>query len=122
MSKGIIISLVLIIGLSIGGFVPYATEKWYEITQAKIAEGSSTPEAITAAKVLSEESYHFGLENGILSVIEGMPGANGKVIVTGLDVNNWPKEILGIATQVEFYSLDEVQSFIDSVNEPLMIE
>ena len=67
-------------------------------------------------------TYHFGLEHGNLSVIEGAPGVSGRVIVTGLNVQAWPKEMLDIAPKVEFYSLDEVQSFIDTVNEPLWRE
>ncbi|MBP1759315.1 MAG: hypothetical protein H6Q63_232, partial [Firmicutes bacterium] len=59
---------------------------------------------------------------GVLSVIEGKPGVSGKVIVTGLSVESWPKEILEMAPKVEFYSLDEVQSFIDTAQESLWLE
>jgi hypothetical protein len=67
-------------------------------------------------------SYHFGFEQGVLSVIEGPPGTSGRVVLTGLNVKSWPKEMLDIAPKVEFYSLDEVQSFIDTVNEPMWSE
>ena len=71
---------------------------------------------------MAKVTYHFGLEQGVLSVIEETPGASGRIIVTGLNVQAWPKEMLDIAPKVEFYSLDEVQSFIDTVNEPLWQE
>jgi len=62
MSRYIVMSFVLIIGLGIGSIVPVATSWWYDINH------------------------------------------------------------VGIAPKVEFYSLDEVQSFIDTVSESLWLE
>ncbi|ODA41787.1 hypothetical protein [Desulfosporosinus sp. BG] len=127
MSRCIVMSLVLIIGLGIGSIVPTAMSWWDNINRADSAFNSisseTTPSLDTLANGASPSvTYHFGLEDGVLSVIEGTPGVNGRVIVTGLNVQAWPKEMLDIAPKVEFYSLDEVQSFIDTVNEPLWQE
>jgi len=119
MSRYILISLVLIIGLGIGTIVPAATSWWYDTNHTGIAVNSINADtASTTIDVLAKVTYHFGIEKGVLSVIEGVPGTSGKVIATGLNVQAWPKEMLDIAPKVEFYSLDEVQSFIDTVVEP----
>ncbi len=120
MSRLKLINLVLVIGLGIGILVPVATSWWYDRDRAGIALNALQAE--TAATTQAAKTYHFGLEQGVLSVIEGKPGASGQVIITGLDVEAWPKEMLEMAPKVEFYSLDEVQSFIDTVNEPLWRE
>ena len=122
MSRYIVMSLVLIIGLGIGSIIPAATSWWYDINRAGIALNSSNAETASTNDALAKVTYHFGIEQGVLSVIEGTPGASGRVIVTGLNVQAWPKEMLDMAPKVEFYSLDEVQSFIDTVNEPLWRE
>ncbi len=122
MSRRIIISLVLIIGLGIGSIVPAATSWWYNVNHVGIALNPISAETALTKDASANTTYHFRLEQGLLSVIEGTPGASGKVIVTGLNVQAWPKEMLAIAPKVEFYSLDEVQSFIDTVNEPLWRE
>ncbi|MHB8076213.1 hypothetical protein [Desulfosporosinus fructosivorans] len=122
MSRYIIISLVLIIGLGVGGIVPVVTSWWYDIGRNSISLNSSNAEAASTDDVLVNATYHFGIEQGVLSVIEGAPGASGRAIVTGLNVQTWPKEMVDIAPKVEFYSLDEVQSFIDTVNETLWLE
>jgi len=122
MSSRIVMSIVLIIGLGIGSIVPAATSWWYDNNRAGIALNSINAEAASTNDALANVTYHFGLEQGLLSVIEGTPGATGRVIVTGLNVQAWPKEMLDMAPKVEFYSLDEVQSFIDTINEPLWRE
>ncbi|TGE37886.1 hypothetical protein E4K67_14390 [Desulfosporosinus fructosivorans] len=122
MSRYIIISLVLIIGLGVGSIVPVVTSWWYDLGRNSISLNSSTAEAVSTEDVWVNPTYHFGIEQGVLSVIEGAPGASGKAIVTGLNVQTWPKEMVDIAPKVEFYSLDEVQSFIDTVNETLWLE
>jgi len=122
MSKYIVMSLILIIGLGIGSTVPTAMSWWHNQNHVNSTLSSINPEPASATEVAAKVSYHFGLEQGVLSVIEGAPGASGRVILTGLNVQTWPKEMLAIAPQVEFYSLDEVQSFIDTVNEPLWRE
>lgn len=117
MSRWKVISIVLILGLGIGTLVPTATAWWYNKNYADLA-AESVPTSETSEKKI----YHFGLEQGILSVIEGKPGTSGSIIVTGLSVKSWPDEILQMAPNVEFHSLDEVQSFIDTVNEPMWQE
>jgi len=115
--------MVLIIGLGIGCLVPAATLWWSTHHLGSSALNTLNPESIAAIDSDSEsESYHFGLEQGVLSVIEGKPGESGNVIVTGLNVKAWPKEILDLAPTVEFYSLDEVQSFIDTAQEFPVLE
>ena len=122
MSRYIVMSLILIIGLGIGSIIPAATSWWYDINRAGIALNYSNAETTSTNVALAKVTYHFGIEQGVLSVIEGTLGARGRVIVTGLNVQAWPKEMLDMAPKVEFYSLDEVQSFINTVNEPLWRE
>ena len=122
MSRYIVMSLVLIIGLGIGSIVPAATSWWYSISRTGIASNSLNAETALTNEAKANVKYHFEIEQGVLSVIEETPGASGRVIVTGLNVQAWPKEMLDMAPKVEFYSLDEVQSFIDTVNEPLWRE
>lgn len=122
MSRYMVISLVLIIGLGVGSIVPVVTSWWYDMSRDSISWNSSNAETVSTDDALAAVTYHFGIEQGVLSVIEGAPGANGKAIVTGLNVLTWPKEMVEIAPKVEFYSLDEVQSFIDTVHESLWLE
>jgi len=122
MSRLKLINLVLVIGLGIGVLVPFATSWWYDRERAAIALNVLQTETAVTNQATANVTYHFGLEQGVLSVIEGDPGVSGKVIVTGLGVEDWPKEMLEMAPKVVFYSLDEVQSFIDTVNEPLWRE
>lgn len=122
MSRWRVISIVLILGLGIGCIVPAATFWWADKDRAYSASNELDSQAVSSAEVSAKESYHFGLEQGVLSVIEGKPGVKGNVILTGLNVESWPKEIQEMAHKVEFYSLDEVQSFIDSATESLWLE
>jgi len=115
-------SLVLIIGLGIGSFVPVATSWWYNMNHAGISLNSINAETVSTKDAIANVTYHFGIEQGVLSVIEGAKGVSGRVVVTGLNVQAWPKEMLDMAPKVEFHSLDEVQSFLDTVNEPLWRE
>lgn len=122
MSRWKLISLVLFIGLGIGCIVPALTLWWAHNDQAHSALNTFNSEQIFSSEPSVRESYHFGLEQGVLSVIEGPPGEDGNVVVSGLSVESWPKEILEMAHKVEFYSLDEVQSFIDTASESLWLE
>ncbi|AFM42378.1 hypothetical protein Desaci_3490 [Desulfosporosinus acidiphilus SJ4] len=116
MSRWKTMSLVLILGLAIGGIVPFATSWLYD---KKFASNKSYLKDSTSVSTsaLGEGEYHFSLTNDVLTVLEGKPGTKGKVIITGLDVKTWPKAMLDMAPTVEFHSLDEVQSFIDTANE-----
>lgn len=122
MSRWKVMCLILVLGLGIGSMVPAATAWWYaekpvgstlNVTKAEpaLAKESSSPSP--------KKVYHFEIEHGMLSVVEGRLGAREKVIATGIAVQSWPKGILDMAAKVEFYSLDEVQSFFDTINEPL---
>lgn len=122
MSRWKVICIVLILGLGIGCGVPAATFWLENKDRAVSASNGLDSGTLASSEVLPRESYHFGLEQGVLSVIEGKPGENGNVIVGGLSVESWPKEILDMANKVEFYSLDEVQSFIDTATESLWLE
>jgi len=114
--------MVLIIGLGIGCIVPAATLWWSNKERAEFALNTLNSENVLATEASEKESYHFGFEQGVLSVIEGKPGVKGNVIVTGLSVESWPREILDMAPKVEFYSLDEVQSFIDTAQESTLLK
>ena len=118
MPKYLVMSLVVILGLAIGGIVPVATSWWYNVNHPLSAVNTMNAEPVATNDVLPMVTYHFGIEQGILSVIEGTPGTSGRVVSTGLNVQAWSKEMLEIAPKVEFYSLDEVQSFIDTAIEP----
>ncbi len=118
MSRWKVVSIVLCLGLGIGCIVPTVTAWWYDknYTESTLKDLDGESKLIKEAPV--KDIYHFNLEQGILSVIKGELGTSGKVIVTGLNVEAWPNEILQMAPKVEFYSLDEVQSFIDTASEP----
>ncbi|MHB8126296.1 MAG: hypothetical protein ACYDEJ_11780 [Desulfitobacteriaceae bacterium] len=103
--------VALCIGASIGVSVPFVTG-WF-IT----SELLPTPARITATSVKQAPNYHFVLNDKLLSIVEGKPGEMGNVILSGLDVQVWPVELLEMAPKVVFYSLDEVQSFIDTASE-----
>jgi hypothetical protein len=122
MSSRIVMSIVLLIGVGIGSIVPVATDWWYDLSRTSNALNSSNAEPSSTEDTLVKVIYRFGIEQGVLSVLEGTPEASGRVIVSGLNVQSWPKEMLDIAPMVEFYSIDEVQSFIDTVNEDLWLE
>ena len=122
MSRWKIMSMVLVLGLGIGGIVPAATSWWAAKKTVSSTLNVTKAEAALANEASAKGCYHFKMEQGVLSVVEGNLGSNGKVIATGLKVQSWPKGILEMVSKVEFNSLDEVQSFIDTVNEPLLQE
>jgi hypothetical protein len=121
MSRRKIIGLVLVLGIGIGTLVPIGMYLWYGNDKIENKISLDAAESVSANSP-ERKVYHFRLDQEVLSVLEGKPGTSGKVIVAGLNVHNWPKDILELAPKVEFYSLDEVQSFIDTVNEPLWQE
>jgi len=121
MSSRIVMSLVLIFGIGIGSIIPAATAWWFDNNHASIALDSVNAETATTSDVLTKVTYHFEVEPGVLSVVEGTRGAGGRVI-TRLNIQTWSKEMLDMAPKIELYSLDEVQSFIDTVNETLWLE
>ncbi|AET66596.1 hypothetical protein Desor_0920 [Desulfosporosinus orientis DSM 765] len=126
MSRWKVVSIVLILGLGIGCLVPAATFWWANKAQAHSSLNTLDLETyskkVSSTEPITKQIYHFGLDGGVLSVIEGKPGEKGNVVVSGLSVESWPKEIMDMALKVEFYSLDEVQSFIDTATESLWLE
>lgn len=120
------IVLILIIGMGIGGLTP-----WF-LQTLPISGAAGEKQALSAAQdsntqtasqiSSSANNYYCKIEQGILSVFQGVPIQNGSRILTGLDVSKWPPEMLTMAEQIEFHSLDEVQSFIDSMSEELWLE
>ena len=108
--------MALSIGAAIGVSVPFATN-WLTASDRLQA-----PVKITSTSVEQAPNYHFEFNDKLLSVVEGKPGEKGNVILSGLDVKVWPVDLLEMAPKVVFYSLDEVQSFIDTVSERLTDE
>lgn len=104
------IALILAIG-TLGYFTPLLVRSGV----TAINHIASADEQITAEPV--GQKYHFVLEDGSLSVVQGESGIDGPVMMQGLDTHNWNPEIMEMAQKAEFSSLDEVQSFIDSVEE-----
>ncbi|MFZ3102016.1 MAG: hypothetical protein WA131_00745 [Desulfitobacteriaceae bacterium] len=105
------------IGVSIGLSVPFFTG-WLTTEFGHV----QTPTNLTATAVIEVPNYHFVVNGGLISVVEGKPGEKGNVILSGLDVKVWPIDLLEMAPKVVFNSLDEVQSFIDTVSEQLWNE
>ena len=114
----LVMSLVVIIGLGIGSLVPVATSWWYTMNHPPSEVNTMNSAPVSTKDTSVKVSYHFEIEQGLLSVIEGTPGTSGRAVSTGLNVQSWSKEMLDMASKVEFYSLDEVQSFIDTALEP----
>lgn len=112
--KQLLVAITL--GSVIGLIVPFATDL------LTTSERLRTPVTITTAPVEQAPNYHFTFHDKLLSVVEGKPGENGGVILSGLDVKGWPLDYLNMAPKVVFNSLDEVQSFIDTVSESLWLE
>ena len=108
--------VAIAIGTAIGVTVPFATN-WLTTL-----ERLRTPVTLTTAAVEQAPNYHFTFHDQLLSVVEGKLGEDGRVILSGLDVKGWPIDFLNMAPQVVFNSLDEVQSFIDTVSESLWNE
>ena len=119
-----VIGLVLAVGISIGIFVPYAAALFGDHVRQKNTVSAADRAAIVSLnqevrQIAAQTTYHFKLDQGMLSVLEGKPGTDGKVILSGISTAHWPKEFIDLAPKAEFHSLDEVQSFIDTVDEPL---
>ena len=114
----IVMSLAVIIGLGIGSLVPVAMSWWFNINHPLSAVNTMNSESVSTNNAVPKVTYHLRIEQGVLSVIEGTQGTSGRVVSTGLSVQAWSKEMLEMAPKVELYSLDEVQSFIDTAIEP----
>lgn len=129
-SKRISLGLALILGLLIGSGWQVAKD-WREKTVG-VSQGVSQTEnqppslefvvSPEGRSTPAEITYRFGLKGGGLSVIEETPGTGARIIAAGFSAETWPRELLDLATQVEFSSLDEVQSFIDTATEHIVLE
>lgn len=117
------IVLILAIGIGLGILVPVLIQK------IPLAADPPSQNNVLAddAKVVNKEipiqsvKYSVLVQDGILSILQGEP-QTGQVLLSGLDVNHWPLEMQSMVTRIEFHSLDEVQSFIDSMSEELWLE
>lgn len=117
-SKQFIISLIL--GLGIGIAVPVIIWLW-----PSVSFSPGLPETVNepaAEQVLLQQKYHLVLNNSLLSVVEGGIGESGNPVITGVDTSAWPQDLLKVLSQIEFKSIDEAQSFLDTISEPLWIE
>lgn len=105
--------LILLIGVGIGGLIPISVYYGPELT------ASLKPNAVEPAAQVPVK-YHFRIDNGVCSVVKGKPGEYGPIVVSGIDAKSWPEDVKNSALQIQFNSLDEVQSFLDSVSEPAL--
>lgn len=106
--------LIFLVGVGIGGLVPVASYYWPQWS-ASLKSLADKPVAQVSAK------YHFRIDSGgVCSVVEGKPGEYGPVVLSGINAKDWPATVRSSAAQLQFNSLDEVQSFLDSVSEPLL--
>lgn len=133
MSRNIALGMLCLAGFILGSLITAGMSWRQNVSCADSRAAYSNEEGRTGAdssenvaSVTNQDGqaagYHFRLERGVLSVIEGSAGADGSVIVTGLQIDNWPEEILAIVPGIEFDSLDNVQSFIDTVSEDVVAE
>lgn len=116
------IALILTMGIGLGILVPVLMQKLplaepIEDKKVLVEEGGLDYKEISTPK----GNYFVHVQDGSLSIIQGGP-QSGQVLLSGLDVKHWPQEMQSMVTQVEFHSLDEVQSFIDSMSEELWLE
>lgn len=116
------IALILTIGIGLGILVPVLMQE-LPLTEPIEVKDVLTEDGKLNEKEISTQTGNFfvHVKDGSLSIIEG-GSLSGQVLLTGLDVKHWPKEMQSMVTQVKFHSLDEVQSFIDSMSEELWLE
>lgn len=126
--------LILTIGIGLGIAVPLVNQNMPSPDSIKESlavkfsdtglvlknESKSGESMLGADAVTSKGNYSISIEDGILSIVQDGPPS--QVILSGLDVKHWPQEMQNMANQAEFHSLDEVQSFIDSISEELWRE
>jgi hypothetical protein len=116
------IVLILTTGIGLGILVPVLMQKlpMNDVANANmLAENSN----FNQDKVIKPQqgAYFARVLEGKLSIIQGGP-QSGQILLSGLDIRHWPQDMQSMITQIEFHSLDEVQSFIDSMSEELWLE
>jgi len=118
MSKWRTYALATVAGVLLGVAVPLVTWYWPIPHQPAATSVPTAP----SSSMRASEYYHFVVDQGKMALVEGRRGENGAVVIQNLDISAWPAAVREMAAKVEFRSLDEVQSFIDSVDEPLWLE
>ncbi|MDR3288747.1 MAG: hypothetical protein LBT22_04905 [Peptococcaceae bacterium] len=108
------------LGILMGTMIPWAN--WFQALTSQadpLADAKISEQQKASAAATQEEIYHFILEQGKLAVRQGKIGEAGPTLIQGMDTRDWPVSVLEAAADAEFYSLDEVQSYIDSIHEAL---
>jgi hypothetical protein len=124
--------LILTIGIGLGIAVPLINQNLpspdsikesilvkFSETGSVLKNGAKSGED-TLEAAIQNTNYSISIQDGILSIVQD--GSPSQVLLSGLDVKHWPLEMQNMANQAEFHSLDEVQSFIDSISEELWLE
>ena len=126
------IVLILTIGMGIGFLVPVVmlhmpvsktqgSNKNVEFSDIQAGEDLKTKTQNANQLLIPTDKYYARIDEGILFVVHGNP-QSPNFILTGIDIKNWPKSMQDLITQREYNSLDEVQSFIDSMSEELRLQ
>lgn len=115
------IVLILMIGIGLGILVPILMQKFPLADPIENNVFADDGEVINKGTLTQTGNYSVQVQDGSLSIIQG-DSQSGRILLSGLDVKYWPKEMQSMITRVEFHSLDEVQSFIDSMSEELWLE
>ena len=117
------IVLILAIGIGLGILVPVLIQKIPLVDPPSENNVLADDAEVVNKKGIPIQSGNYSVlvQDGILSILQGEP-QTGQVLLSGLDVKHWPSEMQSMVTRIEFHSLDEVQSFIDSMSEELWLE
>lgn len=115
------IVLILTIGIGLGILVPVLMQKFSFTGPRENNVLMDDVHAVNGENLTQTMNYFARIQDGSLSIFQGDP-QSGQVLLSGVDVSHWPKEMQSMVTRIEFRSLDEVQSFIDSMSEDLWLE
>ena len=120
------VGIALFCGIIVGLGVPLVTQKVpFRVPAIKQVGifgeqeiNNPTQTALTQpAPTQTAPIYRFILADGKLSVVKKESNGSEQIIAGGLTTSMWPADVLEMVPQVQFSSLDEVQSFIDSTSE-----
>lgn len=115
-------ALILTMGIGLGILIPVLMQKLPLTEPIKVKNVLAEDSKLVDKEISSQKGNFFvHVQDGSLSILQG-GSQSGQVLLSGLDVRHWPKEMQSMVTHVEFHSLDEVQSFIDSISEELWLE
>lgn len=116
------LALILTIGLGVGTLIPALMQKLPVADPVGNNKVLADDGKVDNKETLNQkENFYVKVQDGWLSILQGGP-QSAQVQLSGLDVKHWPVEMQSMVTRVEFHSLDEVQSFIDSMSEELWLE